>query len=206
MPIYTYSPQRWDFVVVGGGMNRLDTNSSKPPTTTSSLEAESELLARGVNDSVAAKLGREADPDLVVAWCSYAAAHPSMGPGAIVTAIRRGLKPAQRRSDLEEQKRYGESIAEWLLASMPEACGVSPEIVAWERRVYGDEAAEGLARADGPHPAAVAAVLKLHYQHGRRSLTVGEHGQLIRDAVAASDAEAIEHYRAIAATRESEAA
>lgn len=64
---------------------------------------------------------------------------------------------------VEREAEYGRSIAKWLEENFPD-----------------------LKDTDGsPHPAAIAAVIRLHYLHGKGSLRKGEHGPEIRAAVKA---------------------
>jgi hypothetical protein len=84
------------------------------------------------------------------------------GPGVLVEAIRKG-GISEQRSVLDRQAQYGEQICDWLNEHFP-----------------------ALKQASGrPHPAAIAAVIRLHYEHGKGSLTPGRHGSQIRGAVKA---------------------
>lgn len=72
---------------------------------------------------------------------------------------------ARERSELMgRQVQYGQEIGDWLRQMFPEFC--SPQ----------------------PHPGAVAAVIRLHYLHGRGRLTRGEHGDAIREFVSCWEA------------------
>lgn len=71
---------------------------------------------------------------------------------------------AKQRSELmAAQERYGREIVAWLAGSFPDLC--SP----------------------APHPAAMAAVIRLHWTVGKGKLTRAEHGAEIRAAVARFD-------------------
>jgi hypothetical protein len=66
------------------------------------------LEARGVAWHVAQKLASET-PDLVGAWSEYAAAHPRMGPGAVIVGIRSGHRPP-RRADQPDFSQYNRAL------------------------------------------------------------------------------------------------
>ena len=107
-----------------------------------------------------------AAPDRILATCRwYDEQGGRVGPGVLVMELRAGGKPATwspqaERSLLDEQRVYGDSIAAWLHEKFPALC--DPD----------------------PHPAAIAAVIRLHFKHGKGRLTVAEHGAEIRAAVA----------------------
>ncbi len=67
------------------------------------------------------------------------------------------------RTALDEQREYGEQIRDWLTEHFPDLCDEH-----W-----------------GPHPAAVAEVIRLHYRDGKGALTERRHGREIRQAVRA---------------------
>ena len=89
---------------------------------------------------------------------------------------------------------------------MPDVCRQNPKVVEWEGRVFGEDAGRRLERCTSPHYAAVAAVIRLHHVHGKGSLTVREHGPAIRQAVKASDQQAISDYQDIQLKRDREVA
>lgn len=90
---------------------------------------------------------------------------PDAGPGVLVEAIRKG-GVAEQRSVLERQREYGEQICDWLNERFPD-----------------------LRQPSGrPHCAAIAAVIRLHHQHGKGMLTKRAHGAIIRQAVKDFDA------------------
>lgn len=62
------------------------------------------------------------------------------------------------------QEQYGRDIQDWLRSQFPELC--SP----------------------APHPAAIAAVIRLRWLEGPGKVTAAEHGQVIRDSVRRFDA------------------
>jgi hypothetical protein len=66
---------------------------------------------------------------------------------------------------LQREKDYLDDVVEWITVHFPHFC-----------------------RSGKPHPAAVAAVLRLHGLHGRGSLTCREHGEVITAAVRDFDA------------------
>jgi hypothetical protein len=123
-------------------------------------QVEIALQARGVNatlSSLVANASLEAIACTIEWWDGL----PGAGAGALVEAIRRGgIVPKHRgRSD----DAYGREIADWLTAHFPELRQPSGE----------------------PHPAAVAAVIRLRYRLGPGQLTRREHGPEIRAAVKA---------------------
>lgn len=181
--------------------------SSLSTTTTNGSrdDAARALRARGVIEGNIAAIANGQPPELVHAWCQYAAGQRHMGPGALVDGIRTGHQPPNtpHQPSSRDQAIYGQEIASWLRQHFPGLCKVDRRVIEWERKVYGDAAAARLEHHDQPHYAAVAAVIRLHYQQGR-SLTVKAHGPAIRAAVRITDDEAIADYRAIAVKREEE--
>jgi len=92
-------------------------------------------------------------------------ADPIAGAGALVHRLRQAMKAGQSKraaSATERETEYGRSIVQWLSVNFPELC--DPK---W-----------------GPHPAAVAAVIRLHHVHGKQSLVKGAYGSVVRAAVA----------------------
>jgi hypothetical protein len=130
-------------------------------TTTRTLEG---LCARGVFASLAEQLMAEHSAERIQAWIEYADTQSGMGAGALVQGIRSGdMPPAKPKSMLAAQAEYGQSIQAWLAKNFPEY-----DRPQWE-----------------PHPAAVAEVIRLHWRHGKGTLTREEHGPAIRAAVEA---------------------
>jgi hypothetical protein len=130
-------------------------------TTTTALAS---LSARGVAANVAAQIAAQHAESLVIAWCEYATRNASMGPGALIEGIRSGQEPpsiGQRDRLLNAQVEYGRQITAWLVKLFPE----------FDRPGY------------GPHPAATAEVIRLHWRHGKGRLTKRAHGPAIRAAV-----------------------
>jgi hypothetical protein len=108
---------------------------------------------------LAEQLVAEHDAERIQAWIEYADTQSGMGAGAIVQGIRSGdMPPAKPKSMLAAQAEYGRSIQAWLTRCFPEL---------------------------GPHPAAVAEVIRLHWRHGKGRLTKEEHGPAIQAAVVA---------------------
>lgn len=128
------------------------------------------LVERGVNPGKAQELAAQFDPDRLRAAVAYFDAQRpgTVGPGVLVKAVLEGRSPTRQgpRSVLDEQLEYAASIVTWLRAHFPDLD--RPE---W-----------------GPHPAAVAAVIRLHGQRLKGRLTVSEHGPEIRRAVREWDA------------------
>lgn len=87
-----------------------------------------------------------------------------VGAGVLVAELRRGGK-RPTGSLVDEQREYANQITAWLSRHFPDL----------DRPGY------------GPHPGAVAEVIRLHHVHGKRSLTVIQHGSYIRAAVKAFD-------------------
>lgn len=111
-----------------------------------------------------------AEPAAILRACRWFDGRHDAGPGLLAKVVRDGgmrERLSERDSMLEREKRYGLEIVEWLRAEFPE----------WNK----DE-------GNGTHPAAVAAVIRLHFKHGKGRLTKGEHGAVIRDAVCRFDA------------------
>lgn len=71
----------------------------------------------------------------------------------------------ERAELMAAQVQYGRDIKAWLSEYFPDLCRPN-----W-----------------GPHPAAIAEVIRLHYQYGKGQLTVRKHGSRIRAAVKAFD-------------------
>lgn len=120
------------------------------------------LIDRGIsNPQQFADLGVEA----IEGTCRWFDAQSGrVGTGVLVHELRAGGKPnwsgpssSSGSELLKEQVRYGDEIQAWLCQHFPEC---------------------------GPHPAAIAAVVRMHFLYGKGRLTVTEHGAEIRGAVA----------------------
>ncbi len=109
-----------------------------------------------------------ASADAILGACAWWDDRPGSGPGLLATVIRSGGKPGYRtrRQTVAGQHEYADRI------------------MAWIRRHFPD-----LGTDHSTHPAAVLAVLYLHDEHGKGSLTVDEHGPRIRAFVARWDRE-----------------
>lgn len=105
---------------------------------------------------------------------------------------------------LANEAQYGEQIRAWLLVKMPDVCRQDPKVIESHRRCFGDPEANRLAASTQPHPAAIAAVIRLHHGHGKGSLTVKGHGAEIRAAVKRANDQAIADYEAITSKRTKE--
>jgi hypothetical protein len=123
-----------------------------------------------------------------------------VGLGVLVNELRAGGKPGYdaRRSTLEREREYGQSIVDWLGEKFPDLCKVPERVVAGCRECFGDVDADALARGRTPNPAAQAAVARLHQRYGKGQLTVKEHGSEIRAAARAFNEEALASYQRIA--------
>lgn len=122
------------------------------------------LKARGVQASLPSLL-QAASAQAIARTIDWWDGLSGAGPGVLVDAIRKGgvIEQPEPKSMLEQQRIYGQQIAAWLTQNFPEL----------DRPHW------------GPHPAAVAAVIRLHHQHGKGRLTKREHGPEIRAAVKA---------------------
>jgi hypothetical protein len=96
-----------------------------------------------------------------LAWFDQQAGR--VGVGVLVQELQAGgRKPAAAKQDLaSKEAQYGHEVVAWLQAEMPELC--RPK---W-----------------GPHPAAVAALIRLDYVHGKTNRRKSTHGPTIRAAV-----------------------
>lgn len=74
-------------------------------TTTTPSDAARALEQCGITSHVAQRLAQQQTPDLVGAWARYAQANPSMGPGAVVNAVRSGRRPPRPRRDYSQYDR-----------------------------------------------------------------------------------------------------
>lgn len=125
-----------------------------------------ELVQRGIVRDNARHLVTDFAADRIAQAVAYFDAQRTgtVGPGVLVRAIREGRQPQRARTtSLEAQRSYGHDVTAWLQVKFPDLCDPAP------------------------HPAAVAAVIRLHHQHGKGSLTAAAHGPAIRQAVAAFD-------------------
>lgn len=66
----------------------------------------------------------------------------------------------QRAQLLQDQVVYGQRVSAWLVENFPDLC-----------------------KDGSPHPAAFAAVIRLHGLYGKGRLTRSQHGPMIRSAV-----------------------
>lgn len=143
------------------------TNGRGKTPGTAVVEAKQAMMDRGIVNPD--ELLQFATPARILAACRWFDGQRSAGPGVLAKTIRSGgvddSAARRRQSGLEEQKQYGLAVVAWLRRHFPEFN-------------QGD---------DGTHPAAIVEVIHLHSRHGRGSLTVGEHGEAIRAAVARSD-------------------
>lgn len=140
-------------------------------------------------------------PANILAWCRWWDAQHGVRKELLADRVRSGeTAPALKTATAASQADYGDRVRDWLVSKMPDVCRVNVKVVDAHRRLYGDELADQLAAVTSPHIAAIAAVLRLHYQVGR--LTVKEHGAEIRAAVREWDRRAIEDCEALQAARE----
>ena len=81
-------------------------------------------------------------------------------------------KDKERREKAQREREYHRSVALWIARNFPDLCNFparrSPTLPA---------------PLPVPHPAADLTVRRLHYANGRGSVTVREHGELIRRQV-----------------------
>lgn len=131
------------------------------------------LVGKGVSAAKAQQLISRFDADRIRQAVAYFDQQTpgSVGGGVLVKAVEEGRAPAVRRASLvDQQTAYAAQICEWIRRNLPEL----------DRPVH------------GPHPAAAATVIRLHYQNGRGALTKAAHGAEIRAAVKAFDAKWME--------------
>lgn len=92
---------------------------------------------------------------------------PDVTVGALVFRLRQEVAKLSRpaspmsRDLMAREAEYGREIVQTLTSHFPELCG-----------------------ENGPHPAAVAAVIRLHWRNGRGNLRVKRDGSAVRAAVA----------------------
>jgi hypothetical protein len=160
-------------------------------------QALEDLRDRGVSDpETYVALDAAVVSDVTRKWDSDSAA----GVGALVSrlkAAQRGERVNRSVSLAEREAEYGRSIVDWLMAHMPDVCAVNPKVVEATRRAYGDIEANAMAHSTGPHPAAVAAVIRCHHAAGRQTVKASA----VRAAVRAFDDRAIEDLKVIASER-----
>lgn len=132
-------------------------------TLTEALRA---LQARGVGEHVFGDF-RALDPAVILDTCRwYDEQKGRVTTGVLVEELRAGGRtPSKRRSVADGRREYDEQVVAWLREHFPDL----------DRPVW------------GPHPAALAAVFRLHRTCGKGALTVREHGPVIRAAVKAFD-------------------
>lgn len=141
-----------------------------------------------------------AAPANILAWCRWWDAQHGVRKELLAERIRSGETAPALKTAAGSQADYGDRVRDWLVSKMPDVCKVNAKVVDAHRRLYGDELADQLEAATSPHPAAIAAVLRLHYRVGR--LTVKEHGAEIRAAVREWDRTAIADCAALQQARE----
>lgn len=115
------------------------------------------LVERGVVPTNAQALIAAYDQQRVADAVAWFDSQPTgaVGAGLLVRAVREGRSPLRRQA-VSQQRDYWRSLEAWLEGAFPEF---------------------------GAHPAAAAAVMRLHRRHGRGSVTRREHGPIIRAAV-----------------------
>lgn len=121
------------------------------------------LVDRGVNPKLAATLAAQVDHatlNRTIDW--YDRQNGRVGAGVLVAELKNGGKQAAPKTPQERDREYGEQIVEWLRKHFPE----------WNRD-----------HGNRTHSAAIAAVIRLHHQHGTKHLSAREHGPAIRAAV-----------------------
>ena len=153
------------------------------------------LEERGVLN--APKLVALSTPVKVLAWCRWWDTQHGVRVALLVDRIRSGDE-APAVIDGDPASNYITEVVNWL-HKLPEVFTVNSAVVDATRSAYGDVEANALAKSAGPHPAAIAAVLRLHHTDGK--LTVKTHGPVIRAAVKAFDDRALRDLKAIAAER-----
>lgn len=119
-----------------------------------------ELISRGVaNPDEFSHLAAEAIRDTC---CWYDEQDGRVGPGVLVTELRRGGRRERQKSTPESRSAaYFEGVWSWLEENFPE----------WTMP------------GQRSHPAAFVAVMRLHTRHGRGSVTKAKDGRSIRAAV-----------------------
>lgn len=165
--------------------------------STARASAIKALEERGVIN--AAKLVGLSTPVKVLGWCRWWDTQRGVGVALLVDRIRSGEEPPAV-VEPDSATRYIDGVVDWLHRKMPEVFAVSAAVVKATRTTYGDVEAKRLESSAGPHPAAVAAVIRLHHSTGGK-LTVKEHGPTIRAAVREFDERAVSDLEAIAVQR-----
>ena len=148
-----------------------DTSTEDPIIIISRERAFEELKLRGVQPKIAYETLDRLSPQVVMDTLSWYD-HHSKGnskftAGTLVVVLRDGGKPGWKRASVADgQREYAYQIVAWLKKNFPE----------FDRPDW------------GVHPAAVAAVIRLHHRVGRGNLTKAKHGGEVRAAVSAWDA------------------
>lgn len=153
----TPEPVQIDSALIGGGGGYGEESKHATPTRDVLAASIEDLRSRGIrNPGQFASLGADAIRD-TLRW--FDAQNGRIGLGVLVNELRAGGKPGwkpQRQSvSVTEQRDIGEQIQAWLKVQLPEL-------------------------AD--HPAAIAAVVRLRFLHGKGNVTRSKHGELIRAA------------------------
>ena len=136
-------------------------------------------------------------PIAVLGWCKWWDTQRGVRVALLVDRIRSGDEPPAVIEG-DDGSRYIAEVINWL-RHLPEVFTVSAAVITATRNAYGDGEAKRLESSTGPHPAAVAAVLRLHHTDGK--LTVKTHGPVIRAAVKAFDERALADLEVIGAER-----
>lgn len=122
-------------------------------------DIEQALIERGVNANIAAWVSVWMEPAAVqrtIEW--FDAQGGRVEAGVLVDELRKGGRPEPRRTMLDEQQAYGESITAWLSENLPDLV---------------DE-------RGAPHPFAWISVWRLHARVGKDGVSAEEHGDEIR--------------------------
>jgi hypothetical protein len=137
--------------------------------TTTTTEARRALEEHGVAAKMAERLAASHTPDLIGEWCAYKQQprNRTMGPGALINAIRYGAPPPTVRRPGQGAEQDFHRERDWVRTHLPDLCD-----------------------SDGqPHHQALVAVMLLEHRHGKGRLSPSEHGEQIRQAVARFEAE-----------------
>ena len=134
--------------------------------STGQVGRASQLLKdRGVSDSLLSEFASLPEQTVLTIITRFDA-DESASVGALVFRLRQAVKkqaePAPSKQNLmAREAQYGKDVAAWIEAEMPELC--RPK---W-----------------GPHPAAVAALIRLDFVHGKTNRRKSTHGPVVRAAV-----------------------
>ena len=154
-----------------------------PPEVEGEVRRAASLLATSSRDELAAAIQDLRDRDVTtpdefasleasviadtVRWYDHERTQRPITAGVLVTQLRAGgkpgWKPARAAAGLEHEAQYAADVVAWLRKHFPEL----------DRPRF------------GPHPAAVAEVIRLHARDGNGVLTKAVHGREIRAAVVA---------------------